>query len=172
MTDDTPDPYTLPDNDAHPADIAGRVMQHAEHRHLAENEVAIGWLMRTTPKVKGGKTTLGSIHDTKTMAQGGFKDLFAMLLERLLGTVPQYLVVLDLEFWNAATDTQREALVWHELAHCRQATDMYDAPKYDKDGNPVYALVSHDIEAFRSEVTRFGAWTPDIAEFIAAASEH
>lgn len=167
--DDTQDPYTLPDNASHPATIAARVMQHPEHQHLADNDITIGWLMRTTPKVKAGKTVLGSIHDTKTMAQGGFKDLFTMMLERLLGTVPQYVVVLDAEFWGSASVTQREALVWHELAHCRHATDQYDAPKYDRDGNPVYALVSHDIEAFRSEVERFGAWTPDIADFMRAA---
>ena len=89
MNDDTPDPYTLPDNDTHPANYAARVMQHPTHAHLADNEVTFGWLMRTTPKVKAGRITLGSVHDTKTMAQGGFKDLFTMMLERLLGTVPQ-----------------------------------------------------------------------------------
>lgn len=167
--DDTQDPYTLPDNEKHPATIASRVMQHAEHRHLAENEITLGWLMRATPKVKAGKVTLGSIHDTKTMAQGAFKDLFTMMLERLLGTLPQYVVVLDAEFWGAASEIEREALVWHELAHCRHATDQYDAPKYDRDGNPVYALVGHDIEAFRSEVARYGAWTPDIKEFMRTA---
>ena len=169
--DDTQDPYSLPDNDGHPATFAARVMQHAEHKHLTDNEVTIGWLMRTTPKVKGGKTTLGSIHDTKTMAQGGFKDLFTMMLERLLGTVPQYLVVLDLEFWSTANDTQREALVWHELAHARHAVDQYGAQRYDRDGYPVYELVSHDIEAFRSEVERFGAWTQDIADFMRAVGK-
>lgn len=168
MNDDTPDPYTLPDNDTHPANYAARVMQHPTHTHLEDNEVTFGWLMRTTPKVKAGKVTLGSVHDTKTMAQGGFKDLFTMMLERMLGTVPQYVVVMDLEFWSAATDTQREALTWHELAHVQHAVDQYGAQRYDRDGNPVYELVSHDIEAFQSEVVRYGAWTPAIEEFLAS----
>lgn len=167
MNDDTPEPYTLPDNDGHPATYAARVMQHPTHAHLAENEITFGWLMRTTPKLKSGKVTLGSIHDTKTMAQGGFKDLFTMMLERLLGTAPQYVVVLDAGFWSDADDTRKEALVWHELAHAQHAVDQYGAPRFDRDGNPVYALTGHDIEAFRSEVERFGAWTPEISEFIA-----
>lgn len=164
--DDTQDPYALPGNDAHPATIAARVMLHAEHMHLAENEVTFGWLMRADPKIRAGKVTLGSVHDTKTMAQGAFKDLFTMMLERLLGFVPQYVVVLDANFWSEASDTQREALVWHELAHVRHGVDQYGAPRYDRDGKPVYELVSHDIEAFRSEVARYGAWTPAIEEFI------
>ena len=168
--DDITDPYSLPDEASHPETIAARVMLHKVHAHLAENEITFGWLMRTEPKVKAGKVTLGSIHDTKTMAQGAFKDLFLMMLERLLGFVPMYVVVLDAEFWGAASDTEREALVWHELAHCQHATDQYDAPKYDRDGNPVYALKGHDIEAFKSEVERFGAWTPDIAEFMRVAN--
>lgn len=167
--DDTQDPYALPEPGTHPATIAERIKKNPVHAHLAENEITFGWLMRTEPKVKAGKTVLGSIHDTKTMAQGGFKDLFAMLLGRLLGDLPDYIVVLDLEFWKAANETQREAVVWHELAHCQHALDQYGAPRFDRDGMPVYALVAHDIEAFRSEVERFGAWTSDIAEFIASA---
>ena len=168
MNDDTPDPYTLPDNDTHPANYAARVMQHPTHAHLEDNEVTFGWLMRADPKIRAGKVTLGSVHDTKTLAQGAFKDLFTMMLERLLGFVPQYVVVLDANFWEGASDTQREALIWHELAHVRHGVDQYGAQRYDRDGNPVYELVSHDIEAFRSEVARYGAWTPAIEEFIAA----
>lgn len=168
--DDLPPPYTLPDAASpHPADIATRLMLHPVHKHLAENDITFGWLMRTEPKVKAGRVTLGSVHDVGTMCQGGFKDLFLMMLERLLGTVPKYVVVLDDEFWRGASPMEREALVWHELAHCRHAIDKYGAERYDRDGLPVYELVSHDIEAFKSEVEQFGAWKSDIADFLRSA---
>lgn len=169
MDEDTFEPYRLPSNDTHPANIAARLMRHPVHQHLGDNDVEFGWLMRADPKDKGGKRELGSVHAVKTMAQGGFKDLFLQLLERMLGTLPEFLIVIDAEFWAEATDTQREALVWHELAHVRQALDRYGAPRFDRDGLPVFAIFEHDITAFNSEVERYGAWTADIAGFINAA---
>lgn len=166
--DETFEPYGLPGEDHHPAIIAERLMRAPVHVHLYDNEVPIGWLMRMGRKDKGGKRELGSVHKTATMCQGGFKDLFGMMLERLLGSLPDFVIVLDAEFWNTATPTQREALVWHELAHIQQLTDKFGAPRFDKDGLPVFGIVEHDITAFRSEVQRFGAWTPDIAGFLDA----
>ena len=167
--DDTPDPYHLPDDDGHPANIAARLMRNPAHAHLADNEVSFGWLMRAFPKDKGGKTEMGSVHAVKNMAQGAFKDLFSMMLERLLGALPDYVIVIDAAFWAQASAFQREALVWHELAHVRQLLDKYGAPRFDKDGLPVFGLVDHDITAFNSEVAKFGAWHDDIRSFIDAA---
>lgn len=170
-TDDTDDlqAFALPDPGAHPADIAARLMRDPHHVHLLDNEVSFGWLMRCDAKDKGGKRELGSVHAVKTMFQGGFKDLGLQLLAGMLGELPQFLVVLDLAWWRQATPLQREALVWHELCHVRQAVDKFGAPKFDRDGLPVFGLVEHDITAFESEVQRFGAWTADIAGFLEAA---
>lgn len=162
--------FTLPPDDAHPGDIAERVMTMPEHRHLAENEITFGWLMRSEPKVKGGKVELGSVHDVKTMFQGGFKDLGMQLLEGMLGHLPQFIVVLNYEAWRSFNPEKRTALVFHELCHVQQSLDKFGAPKFDKDGLPVYGLVGHDIEAFSSEVSRFGAWTSDIADFLEVAN--
>lgn len=170
MNDDTPDPYTLPDTASHPADIAARLMRLPEHLALSENEVEFGWLMRTTPKEKGGKITLGSVHDTGTMAQGGFKDLFTMMLERLLGTVPAYVIVIDAAWWGEASAIDREILVFQMLLKCRQATDIYGAPKFDKEGNPVWKLYSPDVEEFTATIQRYGAHNSVIGEFVSVAN--
>ena len=166
--DDLP-PFTLPTGDRHPADIAERLMREPEHEHLADNEISIGYLMRTTEKLTGGKAVLGSVHDVKHMAQGAFKDLFAQLLEGMLGHLPQFVMVLDLAWWEAASDIDAEALVWHELCHVRQAVDKYGAPKFDLEGRPVYKIHEHDVAAFDSEVARYGCWTPDLKRFVAVA---
>jgi hypothetical protein len=163
--------FRLPGQDVtHPATIAHRLMKHQVHQHLGDNEVRFGWLMRLDQKDKGGKMELGSVHAVKNMAQGAFKDLFMQLLAGMLGDLPEFVIVLDAGWWQQASDMQREALIWHELAHVRQALDKYGAPRFDKDGLPVWALVEHDITAFNSEVERYGAWTPDIAGFIKAAT--
>lgn len=169
MNDDNQNPYCLPDSDHDPAAIAARLMRDPEHQHLADNEVSIGWLMRCTPKDKGGKRELGSVHAVKSMFQGGFKDLGLMLLEHLLGDLPEFLIVLDLEFWRDATGEQREALVWHELAHVKQLLDKFGAPRFDRDGLPVFGIIEHDVAAFRSEVARYGLWTDDLRAFVAVA---
>lgn len=169
MDDETFEAFRLPDNETHPATIAARLMRHPVHQHLGDNDVQFGWLMRMDEKRKGGKVELGSVHATKTMAQGAFKDLFLQMLEHMLGHLPEFVVVINAAWWDQATDEQRRALVWHELAHVKQATDRYDAPRFDRDGLPVWAIVGHDLEAFRSELAEFGAWRPDIAEFLDTA---
>lgn len=167
MDEQVIEPYVVPNNATHPAVIAERLMQHEAHAHLKENEVLIEWLLKTDLKTKGGKQVIGAVHEPKV--QGQLKDLFEMLLVRFFGEMPQFVIVLDREFWNAASPRDREALIWHELEHIKQAEDQYGAPKFTREGDPVYRLVEHDVAAFRSEVERYGAWSPDLVDFLAAA---
>ena len=167
MNDDTEAPYRLPDAATHPAIIAERVMRMPEHQHLVDNEIEIDWLMRTGEKIKGGRRVLGSVHEPA--CQGEFKDLFQWMLERLLGRLPRFLVVLDLAYWEASTAEARQILIFHELCHIKQKLDRYGAPRLDKDGLPVYGLVGHDVEEFTSVVARYGAHTPELAQFVDAA---
>lgn len=164
--DDLP-PFSLPPDDV--AEVAAVVLAMPEHEHLVDNDVSIGWLMRNDPKHKGNKVELGSVHEVKSMFQGGFKDLGLQLLAGMLGELPAYLVVLNAPWWDSATPVQREALVFHELAHIQQAIDRYGSLKFDRDGLPVFKCVEHDIGEFNSVVARYGAWAPDITAFVAAA---
>jgi hypothetical protein len=170
MTDDdfALEPYVLPPENNHPATIAARLMELPEHAHLKDHDVTFDYLLKCDTLVKGGKMVLGAVHEPNV--QGKLRDLFLMLLQSFFGRIPHYLIVLDREFWlNEATPIQREALLYHELSHVKQATDKYGALKFDKDGNPVWALVEHDISAFNDEVARYGAWHEGIASFLAAA---
>lgn len=167
--DDTGPAYAVPDTQAHPSDIAARVLRMPEHLPLHEHDVQFGWLMRGVPKEKGGKTELGSVHDVKTMFQGAFKDFGLQLLEGMLGYLPQYVVVINGPWWEQASAMEREALVFHELSHVKQAVDKFGALRFNRDGNPVFRIVGHDIEAFGVEVQRYGAWHDDIAKFLATA---
>lgn len=170
MTDDDLQPFSLPPDDVEA--IAARVLAMPEHEHLVDHDVPIGWLMRNDPKHKGNKVELGSVHDVKAMFQGGFKDLGLQLLHGMLGHLPDFLVVLNAPWWAEATPREREALVFHELAHIKQAIDRYGAPRFDRDGLPVFKVVGHDLEEFKSVVARYGLWSPDVAEFADVVSKH
>ncbi len=153
---------------AHPAEIAARLVVDEEHEHLADADVvSIAYLMRHAPLDRGGKRVLGAVHVPGV--QGKLSDLFDQLLVDMLGSMPDFLVILDAEWWAEASEREREALLWHELAHIKPAVDKFGAPRLDRDGVPVMRLVEHDVAAFRSEVARYGAWSPDLQEFLAAA---
>lgn len=157
--------FELPGELHNPADLAARLLTYPEHRHLADNEISIGYMMRMETKEKGGKFEAGSANDVKHMAQGAFKDLFEQLLADFLGFLPQFIIVLDAGFWVAASDMEREALLFHELMHIQQKVDKYGSPKFDIHGNPSYGIKEHDVTAFNAEVARYGAWSPDLVKF-------
>lgn len=160
-----------PPADDHPATIAARVMRHAEHSHLAEYEIRFLWLMRATEHIQAGRRVIGMVHEPQV--QGRLKDLFLQMLVKAYGFMPDFIVTLDQEWWRSATPLQREALVWHELAHVKHAVDKNGELRFNRDtGEPIMALVAHDLEEFNSTVERYGAWKDDIREFIAAAERH
>ena len=61
------------------------------------------------------------------------------------------LIELSGDFWfNIATDTQKRALIDHELCHLRHD---------DKKG---LVVVGHDIEEFNEIIRRYGSWMPEM----------
>lgn len=162
-------PYQLPDPEESPAIYAARLCEHEEHAHILENELRIEYLMACDGVIKGGKQVIGAVH--LPTVQGRLKGLFEMMLAQFFGAMPDFLMVIDLPWWEQASERDREALVWHELCHIKQETDKLGEPKFDRDGNPVFGLVEHDVAAFHSEVARYGAWSPDLEEVMAAANK-
>lgn len=169
MTDntDTEDAaaFTLPPEDAHPLVIEARLRTLPEHVHLAENNITIGYIMRSDPKHRGNKTELGSVHEVKTLFQGGFKELGLQLLAAMLGNLPQFLVVINGPWWDTAAPIEREALLSHELLHIAQKVNQYGELRFDRDGLPVYGVREHDVTAFNAEVERYGFWNEDLRRF-------
>ena len=165
--DDTPAPYSIPAGEHHPGIIAARLLQTETHKHIADNEIRIDYLMTNEGVFKAGKTVIGAVH--LPTVQGRLKSLFEQLLAAHLGGLPDFLMVIDAVWWDEASPIDREALVWHERCHVQQEIDKYGELKFDQDGNPKYALRDHDVAAFNSEVERYGAWSDDLQQFLAAA---
>jgi len=58
-----------------------------------------------------------------------------------------FIICLNWQIWITLTNSQKDALVDHELEHC----------KYDKNDRPI--MIDHDIEEFTCVVDRHGLWT-------------
>lgn len=70
---------------------------------------------------------------------------------------------LDVNEWNLLTDSQRRALVDHELCHCGVKDPGADEPEW--------TLRAHDIEEFKAVIERHGFWKSDVREFSEAAHQ-
>lgn len=171
MSDDLDDvlvSYVVPEGDAHPINLFNELIELEEHKHFADAEIPVEFLLRVTPKVKAGRLQLGAA--MVPTVQGHLKDLFEQLLGQFFGRMPLFLIVLDRDFWMEADAITRAALLEHELMHIKQERDKFGDPKFDRDGNPVFGLVAHDLEEFNYIVRKYGCWKSDIAEFISAAN--
>lgn len=160
--------YRVPEEADGLGPIVAKVLGMAEHAHLLDLEADIQWLFRTEPKVKAGRYIYGTCYTPKV--NGELSDLFDWMLEEMFGAMPDFLVVLDLDTWeNWAGTDKREILVFHELTHAVQAVDKNDAPRFDQEGRPVWAIKGHDIEEFISVVARYGQWSEELQAFVEAA---
>lgn len=158
------------DADDHPAKYAAKLLKLPEFEHLRDGEADIEWLFRLVPERMGGRDVLGTVH--MPMVQGRLKDVFLWMLVEVFGRLPDFLVVLDWEYWEAASARDREILVYHELCHAIQKEDRDGCPRFDEDGRPVFGLRGHDVEEFSAVVRRYGAHNADIKGFLAAAAQH
>lgn len=168
MVDDDLEPFRLPNAGDGLDAVVDAVLAMPEHEHLVDNDIDVAFLFRNHEKFIGGRFILGTTYEPSV--QGSLRDVFEWMVKRLLGRVPQFLVVLDASYWNASNERKREILVFHELSSIQQKVDKYGAPRFNMDGLPVYGIAAHDVEEFTSVVRRYGAWNESISDFIAAAS--
>lgn len=106
------------------------------HPRLAEAN--IGFVFRSEPAASGGKDVIA--HVGKVPLQlSPYIDL-------------DYLIWIVEDSWNSFSESQRQALLDHELYHC--------VPKADG----TFGLRSaHDVEEFIPILERYGLWNSDLA---------
>ena len=165
--------YKRPDGgDNQPAAIFKRLIAECEElSHLREFEADVEFLIRTEVLQMQGRWIIGQVHMPKV--QGMLKDFFLWMIEELFGRIPDFLMTLDGEYWEAASDHEKEILVFHEACHMGLKLDADGCPMIDEDsGKARWKLIGHDVEEFSNVVRRYGAHSPDIQGFIAALQEH
>jgi len=148
-----------------PRPIVRRLVEEEDlFRDLRVGEAVIMAVFRAFPLVKQARTIIG------TMALPRWQGSMGPMAEWLLATacggiVPDFILTIDLVWWNLAGPREREALVFHELCHCMHAVDKDGELRFTDDGLPVWAIRGHDLEEFRAVVEKYGAWDSDIAAF-------
>lgn len=134
--------------------------------HLRDGDATLLFLMRVMPKDKGGKSVLGEL--CLPSFGGALAGVGKWMLARMCDGLPDFIMVLDVAWWEQAALEQRQALVFHELLHAKHATDKDGELRFTPEGLVVWALQPHDIEEFGDVVRRFGAWNPDLLRFTQA----
>ncbi len=86
-------------------------------------------------------------------------------------TMPDFLLTFDACYAASADEWSWCALVEHELHHCGQEHDGFGAPKFRRNGTPMFAIQGHDVEEFVGVVERYGATAPDVAALVKAANK-
>jgi len=159
--------YVMPEEQTHPQGYFKRLVELDEHRHLLDGEAEVDFLLVREPMIKQGRQVLGAVH--MPSVQGQLKGVFVWMLLNVFGRLPDYLVILDKDFWNGESDRSREILMYHEMCHMVHKVDADGEPRFNEAGHPVFGLQAHDVEEFVSTVKRYGAYNTEIEDFIAAA---
>ena len=145
----------------------GGALYNGEHAHL--ESATLGFLWANGLNEAAGRRVIGQC---ELVAQGVRKTWAgqrqALLLRRLFGHLPDFVITIDAEQAQSLSDRQFCALIEHELCHAGQALDEGGAPRFTKQGRPVFAMRPHDIEEFTSVARRYGAWSPALQAFSAA----
>jgi hypothetical protein len=71
-------------------------------------------------------------------------------------TAYNFVIAVYRDWWDKATDQQKEALVFHELMHVGY--------KLSQKGETTWCLRDHFIEMFPQEVALFGPWNTGLQE--------
>ena len=120
-------------------------------------ECRITTLFRDHVKNKGGREVIATINKI-----GGRNKFFAT---HYFGKDFDCFLDINIEYWRKFTETQKIALIHHELLHIKGERDENNELQRDKEGNIVWKIIIHDIEEFEKIKSIYGEWqTEELAE--------
>jgi hypothetical protein len=156
----------------------GGLLLNAEHEHLQSANV--GFLWTNVPCTRKMRQIVGTAELPKPhsalgkWAKAAREYQLATWFDPWFGSEPlDFLITLYGPYAAECGDAEFCSLCEHELLHCAQALDEAGAPKFRKDGRPVFAMRGHDAEEFISIVRRYGPGSAagGVAGLIAAAAK-
>lgn len=127
----------------------------AHHEELLNARIALLWRTNWKPDADG-RLTLGQCVKASDLHRELAPYDFAILLSRPFFEDP------------LVSDTQRLALIDHELTHAAPMVDESGEPVYDARGRQMWRLRKHDLEEFSCIAERYGIWKRDVEVFAAA----
>jgi hypothetical protein len=129
------------------------VAEHHEELERGCARIVLAWCTSWKPDVDG-RVTIG-------------KCKKASDLDRELAPF-DFVILLSKHFWLGASETQRAALIDHELMHAAVKYDDAGEPVIDARGRTVFRTRKHDLEEFADVVARHGCYKRDLEHFARA----
>jgi Putative phage metallopeptidase len=128
------------------------------HDEIADAKIALAWQTTWQPDVDG-RVTLGQCKKVGDLERE-VADLHAF----------DFVILLQQEFWQdpRVTETQRRALLDHELTHAAVKLDEAGDAVIDECGRVAYRVRKHDLEEFSDIAARYGCWKRDLEVFASA----
>ena len=138
------------------------------HEHL--RNATIGWLWTSAECTNRDKSVAGQCQLVAPEQRKWSSAMKAWQLRQWFGLMPDFVIIISAEFARDADDWSFCALIEHELCHAAQDVDPFGSPRFDREGNPMFRLVSHDVEEFTDVVARYGSKATGVQPMIAAAN--
>lgn len=129
-------------------------LHNPEHEHL--RAALIGVLWTTMPASRHMMTIIGQAEVPTFQGGKWVKGRQEQQLHEWFGVLPDFVLTFDAHFAAGCDDATWCAVVEHELYHCGQAKDEFGAPKFKRNGMPVFGMRGHDVEEFVGVVRRYG----------------
>lgn len=147
---------------------SGAPLQNLDHLHL--QCASLGFLWTNARNTRQGRAVVGQCEIGRPNAMGAWARARAELqIRRWFGEIPDFILTFDVFHARECDDASFCALVEHELYHAGQARDAFGAPRFTKEGRPVFAMRGHDVEEFTGVVARYGAAAAGVLPMIDAA---
>ena len=120
------------------------------HEHLINAKIA--YLYKNKPIVKGGRLVIATAEkcNPKTKALCTYSEE---------GESFDFIITISYKAWNNLSDSQKLAVLDHELSHCMVSDD-------EKTGEPLFQLISHDFEDFYSVIKRNKLYSKDLETLV------
>lgn len=146
------------------------VLVNEDHAHL--RQAIIGFLWTNVPNSRAGRTIVGMAERGEPQGAMGkwAKARARAQVCSWFGGVPDFIVTIDALYASDCGDAEFCALVEHELYHLAQERDAFGAPRFTREGLPVWTMRGHDVEEFIGVVRRYGADAAGVREMVAAAN--
>lgn len=146
----------------------GGPLFNPDHAHLADASLGVLWT--NVPNGKAMRTVIGQAEMMPPMAMGKWQRARAIQqIEEWFGGMPTFLLTFDATWASQMDDATFCALIEHELYHCAQKVDEHGMPRFNQQGQRMFAIRGHDVEEFVGVVARYGAEAAGVTAMVDAA---
>lgn len=143
-------------------------LYNRRHEHL--QDANIGWLWTTFENRNRDRLVAGECQLVAPIQKRWASARQHWLLQHWFGLIPDFTITIDAGFAATCDDWSFCALIEHELCHAAQDVDDEGEPRFDREGRPVFRLITHDVEQFDDVVERYGARAANVERMVRLAN--